>query len=216
MEGSSYQQHLDALTAWASREERKPDLLVAKADYFKHTGEVFEDDRTFEMRMAAYLDYFLFDRVCPDKGKTPAQEYLEEKLRENPTEAEAFRGFTQTVHGLFEVRKLGKGLVRMRELFSAQEHEVTERRALPGLLKGDILEARLIPFAGLLLFSSAFTFHPREATKAILKEVKRVKKNDPQRAERDLVWDCARRALKVDRYRQIAVEKIYDFETNPI
>jgi len=32
----------------------------------------------------------------------------------------------------------------------------------------------------------------------------------------ELAWDCSRRALKTERYKQIAVEKIYDFENNPI
>ena len=77
---------------------------------------------------------------------------------------------------------------------------------------GDILEARLIPFGGHLLFSSAFCYHPREASKAITKEVARRKKKEPERSPLELVWECAKMALKVDRYRQIAVEKIYDFE----
>ena len=213
--GHTYQAHLDQLIAFASAEERKADLLAAKAEYFQRTGEVFEDDKSFEMRMASFLDYYLFDRVSPATGKTPAQE-LHERTQQagNAEDIAAFRGFTETVHGLFEVRKLGKGLVRLRELHSGKDYEVTERRQVAGLEKGDILEARLIPYTGHLWFSSAFCYHPREAVKPILKEVKRRKKKEPQRAPRELVWECAKLALKVDRYRQIPVEKIYDFE-NP-
>lgn len=217
MDGGSYQPYLDELTAWASSEERKPDLLEAKAEYVKGTGEVFEDDKAFEMRMASFLDYYLFDRKSPNTGKTPAQEYFELKQAQLPPEqANAYRSFTETLHGLFEVRKLGKGMVRMRELFSGKDHDVTERRQLAGLEKGDILEARLIPFGGHLWFSPAFCFHPRQVSKLIVKEVKRRKKKEPERPQLELVWDCARRALKADRYRQIAVEKIYDFENSPI
>lgn len=213
----SYQPFLESLTTWASSEERKPDLIEAKTDYFKLTGEVFEDDKSFEMRMASFLDYFLFDRVNPKTGKTPAQEYFElQQQQAAPEQASAYRSFTETLHGLFEVRKLGKGMVRMRELFSGKDHDVTERRQLAGLEKGDILEARLIPFGGHLWFSPAFIFHPRQVGKLIAKEVKRRKKKEPERPQRDLVWDCSRRALKADRYRQIAVEKIYDFENSPI
>src|SRR6476660_1724343 len=147
-DAGSYQPHLDALIAWASAEERKPDLVEAKAEYFKLTGEVFEDDKSFEMRMASFLDYYLFDRVSPKSGKTPAQEYFELQQSQSPEQASAYRSFTETLHGLFEVRKLGKGMVRMRELFSGKDHDVTERRQLAGLEKGDILEARLIPFGG--------------------------------------------------------------------
>jgi hypothetical protein len=209
----SYQPYLDELTTFASSEERKPDLLVAKAEFFKATGEVFEDDKQFEARMAAFLDYYLFDRVSPLTGTTPAQElFHREQSAAQPERANAFRSFTETIHGLFEVRKLGKGMVRLRELFSGKDFEVTERRTLAGLEKGDLIEARLIPFGGYLLFAAAFCCHPKASFKSILKEVKRRKKKEPERPVRELVFECAKMSLKVDRYRQIPVEKIYDFE----
>jgi hypothetical protein len=208
----SYQPYLDELIAFGSQEARKPDLLSAKAEYFRLTGEVFEDDKIFELRMASFLDYYLCDRVSPVSGQTPAGELYQ--LRQQsaaPEEANAFRCFTETVHGLFEVRKLGKGMVRLRELFSGKDFDVTERRHVAGLETGDVIEARLIPFAGHLLFSAAFCFHPRAAVKSIKAEVKRWKKKEPDRPPVELVWECARRAMKVERYRQIAVEKLYDF-----
>ncbi len=209
----SYQPYLDQLIAHATTDARKEDLLAAKAEYFKLTGEVFEDDKTFEARMAAFLDWYLFDRVSPLTSQTPAAEfYLRKQSEIGPEGAHPFRSFTETVHGLFEVRKLGKGTVRLRELFSGKDFDVTERRTLAGLEKGDILEARLVPFAGHLLFSAAFCYHPREVSKAIRAEVKRRKKKEPERSPREFAWECARRALNVERYKQIAVEKIYDFE----
>jgi len=213
----SYQPYLDQLIAFGSQEPRKEDLISAKADYFRLTGEVFEDDKMFELRMASFLDYYLYDRVSPLTGKTPAAELYEQRLANAPPEeANAFRSFTETVHGLFEVRKLGKGLVRLRELYSGKDFDVTERRHVAGLETGDVLEARLIPFAGHLLFSSAFCFHPRVAVKSIKAEVKRRKKKEPERSPQELVWECARRAVKVERYKQISIERIYDFsQTTP-
>jgi hypothetical protein len=208
----SYQPYLDQLITFASAEPRKPDLVAAKTEYFRLTGEVFEDDKIFELRMASFLDYYLYDRVSPLNGQTPALELYTLRLRDSsPEEANAFRCFTETVHGLFEVRKLGKGLVRLRELYSGKDFDVTERRHIAGLESGDVLEARLIPFAGHLLFSSAFCFHPRVAVKSIKAEIKRRKKKEPERSPSEFVWECARRALKVERYRQVAVEKLYDF-----
>lgn len=207
-----YQPFLDELIAFGSAEPRKPDLLAAKAEYFQLTGEVFEDDKFFESRMASFLDYYLFDRVSPLTGKTPAIELHDQMLAERPEQAPRFRNFTETIHGVFEVRKLGKEMVKLREPFSGKDFEVTERRQMVGLEKGDILEARLIPFDAHLWFSAAFCYHPREATKLILKEVKRRKKKEPERTTREFAWECAKRALKAERYRQIAVEKIYDFE----
>ena len=211
----SYQPYLDQLIAFASHEDRKPDLLAAKAEYFQRTGEVFEDDKQFEMRMASFLDHYLFDRKRAESGKTPAEEFLDARAAVgDAAEQAAFRSFTETVHGLFEVRKIKPGIVRLRELFGGKEFDVTERRHTVGLEKGDILEARLIPFDGALVFSAAFCFHPRDAVKAIKKEVKRRKKVMPDAPSLDLTWEAAKRALKADRYRQIAVDKIYDFESS--
>lgn len=211
-----YQPQLDELIAFASAEPRKPDLLNAKAEYFRLTGEVFEDDAIFELRMASFLDYYLFDRKSPQTGQTPAEELYGLKQAEGAADLSVFRGFTETLHGLFEVRKLGKGMLRLRELYSGKDSDVTERRQMVGLEKGDILEARLIPFNGFLLFSSAFCYHPRAAVKAIKKEVKRRKKKEPTRTPQDLTFEAARRAVKAERYKQIAVERIYDFEQSKL
>ena len=212
MEAASYPSLLDSLFALASSEERKPDVLAAKAEYFRLTGEVFEDDRTFEMRMACFLDYYVFDYRSATSGRTAAEEFYAAKRAAGAPEASALEAFTKTVHGLFEVRKLGPGFVRLRELFTGVDHDVTERRTVAGLQKGDVFEARLIPLEGGLVFSPAFCFHPREAVKSIKREVKRRKKKEPDRPAVELVWEAAKRAMKVDRYRQIAVDKIYDFE----
>jgi hypothetical protein len=214
---ADFQPQFDELTAFASAEPRKADLLAAKAEYFQLTGEVFEDDKQFEMRMASFIDWYLCDRKSKASGKTPAQELYEQKLAAMPAEAAtAFRSFTETVHGLFEVRKLKQGLVRLRELHTGKDFEVTERRQLAGLEKGDVIEARLIPWAGTLLFSTAFTCHPKASFKSIFKEAKRRRKKEPERPPDELVFECAKMALKVERYRQIAVERIYDFVNKTI
>lgn len=209
----NYQPYLDQVVAFASTEDRKPDLVAAKAEYVRLTGEVHEDDKSFETRMASFLDWYVFDRVAPATGRTPAREFLERLGPDASAEDQAtFRGFTETLHGLFEVRKIAKGMLRLRELHSGKDYDVTERRQVAGLEKGDVIEARLIPFKGHLWFSQAFLYHPREGTRAIAKEIKRRKKKEPERDPKEVVFEAARMALKVERYRQIAVEKIYDFE----
>ncbi len=206
-----YQAWLDELVAWAMPESRKAEILPARAAYFEKSGEIFDDDKQFEGRMASFLEHFVFDRPA-ESGLTPARTYYLQVLTEGPPErAAAFRAFTETIHGLFEVRRLSPGEVRVRDVNSGLDYEITERRTMAGLTKGDVVEARLIPFGGNLWFSTAFVWHPREAVPLILKEAKRRKKKEPHRTGLELVHDCAQRSLKVDRYRNIAIEKIYDF-----
>ena len=210
----TYQPYFDELVKWATPEVRQAELLEAKAEFSRLTGEIFDDDKQLEMRMASFLEHYVLDRVSAHRGKTPAAEYLEKLRVEAPARAPHFEAFTQTLHGLYEVRKLGKGFVRVRELFDSTDYDVTERRTLVGLNKGDIVEARLIPFGGTVWFSAAFCYHPPGAFKSILREVKRRRKHEPGRPRSELTYECARRSLKADRYRQIAIEKIYDF-VNP-
>ncbi|HEY3446265.1 MAG TPA: hypothetical protein VGK67_07860 [Myxococcales bacterium] len=213
-----YQPQLDALIAFASSDRFKEELLKAKAEYFAGTGEIFEDDRSFEMRMASFLDYYVFDRVMPEHGgRTPAQVFLAESAAGvSDTDLAIRRGLVETRHSLWEVRKISKDLIRLRDLFSGKDIDVFERRQPAGLKKGDLIEARLVPFEGRFFFSPAFCFHPIEAKKPIAKELKRLKKEQPGFSTRDFIWTVAKMRLKCERYRNIAVVDIYAFDRKTI
>ncbi len=207
---------LEELITFATPDETKPDLLEARASWFQKTGEVFEEDRQIELRMSAFLEHYVCDRVAPHFGKTPARERYERALREGDVKrAAAFRALTETVHSVFEVERITQGEVRVCSLFGGITRDVTERRQIVGLREGDVLEARLIPFDGHFNFSPAYCFHPHEAAPQIKAEAKRLIAAGSV-DELSFVQDCAQRSLKVERYRQIAVEKIYDFSSRKI
>lgn len=208
-----YQPYLERLIAWSSTPERKDELLRAKAEYFALAGEIFEDDRSFDTRMGAFLEYWLFDRKLEGTDTTPAQAFLAaEGPSLPPDERDAFDGLTRTVHGVFEVRKLvTKTGLKVRELVTGADHEVYERRGLIGLAKGDLLEARLVPWEDKLLFSGIFLYHPREARKPITKELKRRKKAGELPTPGAFAHELSKMALKFERYRNVSVENIYRF-----
>ena len=115
------------------------------------------------------------------------------------------------------MRKVKPGeWLRLRDVFDSHELEVAERRLMAGLEKGDLLEARLLPFQGLLYFSGAFVYHPREARKIILGEVKKRRKAARARdAPVDVpafLAQLSRMAQKLERYRNVKVESLYDFQ----
>jgi hypothetical protein len=202
---------LEQLIAWATPASAQEDLVVAKKAFFARTGEVFEDDRRLEMRMSAFLEHYACDRVSPGLGATPAQARYRQALATEPPEvAAAWRAFTETLHGLFEVRRLKSAEVELRRLADGQVYQITERRSLVGLGVGDVLECRVIPFAGAFFFSGTWCFHPHEVARLIRAHVKRLQLENVF-DEAEVSADCAQRALKVERYRQIAVDRIYDF-----
>jgi hypothetical protein len=202
---------LDELISWATSPASQDDLVTAKKAYFARTGEVFEDDRRLEMRMAGFLEHYVCDRVAPHLGATPAQlRYRQGLATETPEVAAAWRALTETAHGLFEVRRLRSSVVELRRLADQQRYGVTERRQLVGLEVGDVLECRVVPFAGEYFFTASWCFHPHEVARLIKAHVKRLVKEGAY-DESAFVADCAQRALKVERYRQISVDRIYDF-----
>ncbi len=209
------QQIHERLLSWATAEHRKEDLLAAKRHHFQRYGEPHEEDRSFEVRVNGMLDQYLYDfRPTGGTGTTLERFIQAEGPSLSPDELAAYRDLAANVHGLFEVRKISDGAVRLRDAFTGVDHDVTERRQVAGLEKGDLLEARLLPFGGTLFFSGAFLYHPREARKNVLAEVKRLKKaerkGEPVDAKAFLA-QLSRMALKLERYRNVRLESIYDF-----
>ncbi len=209
-------QRHERLLSWATAEPRKGDLLVARKEHFAACGEPHEEDRSYEIRVNRMLDHYLYDfRLAPGAGTTLERFIEAEGASLPPEDLRAYRDLVANVHTLFEVKKLGDAFVRLRDVFSGTDHEVTERRQVAGLDKGDLLEARLLPFDGALYFSGAFLYHPREARKAILDAVKRLRKasskGGPPLDPQAFLGTLSQMALKLERYRNVRLESIYVF-----
>lgn len=205
----------EKLLAWATAEPRKEELLAARRSWFDGHGEPHEEDKSFETRMNGMLDHYLYDFRPPGSTETTIELFIRDQAPVLTTDALAqYRVLAKNVHGLFEVKRIRPGEVRLRDVFTDQIHDVTERRQMVGLSKGDLLEARLLPFEGALYFSGAFLYHPQEVRKTILTEVKRLKKEAGKGRIPDVeafVATLARMAFKLERYRNVKVESLYDF-----
>jgi hypothetical protein len=209
------QQLHERLLSWASAPPRDQDLLRAKREHFEEYGEPHEEDRSYEVRVNGMLDAYLYEFRLPGSPLSTVERFVDaEGATLSPEDLAAYRALAQSVHALFEVRKIKDGFVRLRDVFTSKDVEVTERRQVAGLNKDDVLEARLLPFEGGLFFSGAFLYHPREARKPILGEVKRMRKDAGKEAVIDVrpfLARLSRMALKMERYRNVRLESIYDF-----
>jgi hypothetical protein len=216
----SLQELHERLLSWATAEPRTADLLAAKTEHYGRYGEPREDELTFEPRVNGMLDHYLYD-FRPNGAKTST---LENFIAANGADMDAetlgaYRRLTANVHGLFEVRKIAEGRVVLREVFTDVDHDVAERRQLAGLSKGDLIEARLLPFGDNLYFSGAHIYHPTEVRKRILAEVKRLRKLAGRTGRADVPAFLAllsRMAFKFERYRNVRLESIYDFSADAL
>jgi hypothetical protein len=195
------------------------DLIRGKEEYFSRTGgEVHEDDRCYEQRMQAFFNWYLFDRRLPD-GSTAVERFLREKGADLPRkDKDVLLGCTQSKLNLYEYRgtrgffsRPARGQVRVRDAVTGHGYDVTERRQMHGLEIGDLFEARLVPVHGTYHFSSSFTYHPREVKRTILREITRRKKQGPVDV-RALVWELEKMSLQADRFKNVSIENIYNFE----
>ncbi len=205
----------EKLLAWATAAPRQEELLRARRAWFDRTGEPHEEDRSYEARMNGMLDYYLYDHRAAGAEDTTLDLFLRDQGQAYTSDQlTLFRGLGKTHHALFEVRKIRPGeSVRLRDVFTDHELEVVERRQLAGLDKGDLLEARLLPYQGELFFSGAFVFHPREVRRGVLAEAKKRRKaarGGPVDVKGFLA-QLSRMAQKLERYRNVKVESLYDF-----
>jgi len=212
------QPQFDLLLAYVA--PKVDDIVRAKQEYFSQTGgEVHEDDRCFESRLQAFFNWYLFDRKQDEV--TPAQRFLQDRGAElRGPDKDVLLGFTQTRLGLYEYRGRGglllgpkKGQVRVRDAITRKSYDVTERRQMHGLEIGDLFEARLVPVGSTLHFSTSFTYHPREMNPVILREIKKRRKKGTVEV-RALAWELERMSLQAERFRNVNIEAIYNFD-NP-
>ena len=201
---------IDQLLAWAA-ETLGDDIVLAKKEYFVHTGgEVHEEDRTFETRMQGFFNWYLFDRrTASERG---AALFGSDK--------DLLIGAAQSRLSLYEyqgrrslLRRVPEGMMRVRDAFTGDDYDVIERRQMHGLDSGDLFEARLIPVASRYHFSTSFLFHPREVRRAVLREIKRRRKALLLADPSAFCWEISKMALQAERFRNVQIQAIYDFES---
>jgi hypothetical protein len=205
----------DSVLAWASAEERKEWVLAARREHFGRAGEPHEEDLSHEARMNGLLDHYLFD-FRPDGTHTTLEIFLRDGADGLTTDARAeVREMGRCLRSLYEVRALRPGEIEVQDVFTGTRRKVLERRAAVGLARGDLLDARLLPWRGKLHFSASSLYHPREVRRRILQEVKRRKREAGATGAVDVpafLDELSQMALRLERYRNVRVESFYDFE----
>jgi hypothetical protein len=81
-----------------------------------------------------------------------------------------------------------------------------------GFARGDVFEARIIPFKGSYEFSRGFCFHPAEMESFILGEIKKVRFQDKSRQTK-LILQLAAMKLKHLRFQHIDIRHIYTLDS---
>lgn len=210
-----YQKYLDPVIEAFTTGEYYREVYHAKLEYFEKAGIVYEDDVEFEQRMCIFMDWYLFDRDLPGVDLPPIKyHFRKSKDHLSSEELNIYRDFCSTLHSVFRLKRLTwkkQGFVLL-DLFSNKTYKVIDSEIKRGFTRGDIFEARIIPFQGRYEFSKGFCFHPAEIKSFILNEVKKVRFQDKSKQTK-LILQLSAMKLKHTRFPHIDIQHIYQFES---
>jgi hypothetical protein len=210
-----YQKYLEPVVEEFTTGDYYREVYEAKQEYFSKAGIVYEDDSEFEQRMCIFMDWYVFDRDLPGVDLPPIKYFFRRnKEKFSNEELNIYRDFCSTVHSLFRLKRFTwskKGLVVL-DLFSNKTYTVMDSEINRGFARGDIFEARIIPFKDGFEFSRGFCFHPIEMESFILHEIKKVRFQDKGRQTK-LILQLAAMKLKHLRFQHIDIRHIYTFDS---
>jgi hypothetical protein len=180
------------------------EVLRAREEYEARTAKLHDDDEGYEQRAAAFLEWFVVERPLAD-GAPPVVAALREETDDE--RRRVWRAWASSHRSLFAIDAIEPGKVSLTDLVAGGVFEVSERRKLPGVKPGDLLEARLVGWQDAVIFGRTFLYHPAEARAAIEALVAKMRAAGSRRTE--IVDALAALRLKADRYKHVAPERVY-------
>ena len=192
-----------------ARHTADPDAAsVARREYEERRGKVHQEDELWEPWSAAFVEWYVVERVAPGETQPPAARTARELAAAGDPRAEVARALVTSQRSLFEIRALTRGRIELLDLLGGAMFHVDEQRALHGVEVGDIAELRLVGIAGEVLFGRTFIYHPKVARGAIVERARALLASGNTR--RDVIDHIAQLRVQVTRYRHMPVVRVYE------
>jgi len=209
---SLYEPYLTPVIRIYSTGKYRKEIVIAKEEYYERAGKIFEDDPDFESRMNTFMDWYLFDRDLPGVDLPPVKHFYDSKKGEyeKSEDEQVYLGLCNTIHSLFKMKRKtwNRKSVVVQDLFTKKVYTVAAPDIAKGFNRGDIFEARIIPFFDEYVFSNGFCFHPAEMARFILKEIKKVRFQDKFKKTK-LILKLSQLKLRHQRFDHIDVRHNY-------
>jgi hypothetical protein len=191
----------------------KDEVRFAKGEFFDNAGILEEHSEQFELRMSQFFDWYFFTRELRGFSTTPLEaSFIARELRFSPEEINLVEKLKSHRHSLFEFLKIKNGDVYIKDLMKNDKLVVKQTPYTQGFDSDELFEARLIPFEDTWIFTKGFCFHPLDAKKFILSEIKRHRK-DPDLNPEDMMLRLVKMRYKFERYRHVKIDLIYSLES---
>jgi len=182
---------------------------AARRDYEQRRGKVHQDDELWEAWSAAFVEWFVVERVASGDRFPPAVASYRAHRDAGDTERAAIVGSLITSQrSLFEVQAMKHGRVELLDLLGGAAYTVAEQRALHGVEVGDVAELRLVGVGGEVRFGRTFVYHPQSARGAIVERARAMLAKGASR--RDVIDQVAQLRVQVTRYRHMPAHRVYE------
>lgn len=209
VQSGGYQAYLEQVVAFASVGEFEEELRVAHAQYFAATGDIREDEPSYETRMEGFTEWYVLDRPVAGQQKTPLDLFLQQRSAGlSSDELGVYQGFRRGSTGLYEFLKVRKQQLLVRDLLSRNKVSVFERRQPAGLARGILLSGRLLTFRDHTVLTRSVLYHPYEVRKLVQKELKRRRPVTVSEVH-ELLHLLSVARLRCDRYHRVDPERLY-------
>ena len=181
---------------------------TARRDYEERRGKVHQDDELWEAWSAAFVEWFVIERIAPGDTVPLAAHTYRELAAAGDARADVVRALVTSHRSLFEVRAIRKGRIELLDLLGGAAFAVDEQRALHGVEVGDVAELRVVGVSGEVRFGRTFVYHPKAARAAIVERARAMLAKGATR--RDVIDQVAQLRVTVTRYRHMPAARVYE------
>lgn len=200
---------IDRCVSFFTSENYKRELLDAKKEFFEQAGIVDDEGLQFEHRMAQFLDWYIFSRELTSYNLPPVKLLLEENLLDlSEKELPLYEALAGIRHSVFEFIKVRGNDVYIKDLFERKKIVLKNSSIFVGFNPDELFEARVVPLGKNNIFTKGFCFHPSQARKFILGEIKKIRFLESEQHEA-LMLRLMKMRYKMDQYKHIKLEFIY-------
>ena len=165
---------LEQLFEFVAQHIPSEQIMMAKKEYQKTTGEIYEDDKSYNSRMALFLEWYLLDQYEPGTRQTVLENMIEDNsFSWTPDRLESYKDVSKNIQALFEIKKVRDNSVTVLDLFTDEKYQIEEEDSKLAFRKNDIFQGRIVPHNDKYFFTGYFCFHPNKTQRYIKGEAKK-------------------------------------------
>ena len=169
-----FKETLEQLFEFVAQHIPSEQIMMAKKEYQKTTGEIYEDDKSYNSRMALFLEWYLLDQYEPGTRQTVLENIIEDNSSSwTPDRLESYKDVSKNIQALFEIKKVRDNSVTVLDLFTDEKYQIEEEDSKLAFRKNDIFQGRIVPHNDKYFFTGYFCFHPNKTQRYIKGEAKK-------------------------------------------